>query len=332
MKFLRFLLVLLFLLVISSGAYAETFLPFGVDLNGDGTVDTGYNYEWTENGYGVVDLGSFSDVETAIGSGIFSGTKSGSFYELAAGTIHNGNSMTAMDQSTGVISFYELTYVMEATGTYTTDWSLDGTDVKTENHNFSFDSTSNVSITFYLDELTYPTHEDTAVLGTMNTADDLYAGADNGTEVATFSLSGGNGTLQIYSGQSGNNVDLFALSMTASDNGSIFYFEGDDQSWADYAELADLFIQIYIDTVNTAVLQEEYPDTYNGYVAEFLEAVDIVDGNYTDDEVEGGSGNYVVVSTGGHFYANIVPEPGTMFLLGFGLLGIAGIGRKKAKA
>jgi hypothetical protein len=153
-----------------------------------------------------------------------------------------------------------------------------------------------------------------------------FYGANNGTLVASWDLLSGGGTL-------GDNF-------TPVDNGTItsnfvgtyfapgyFFRPGDN---ADLS-LIPVYLTLGIATVNAGIFDDPNtglpisPVPFNAEVAQYLGlggpvAVDMDASDFFQD---------FYVANGGQFQMSVVPEPGTLILLGIGLVGLAGIGRKK---
>ncbi len=294
MKFLKLLLVLAFLLFSTSSAYAES---FGVNLDNDADLEiwTNGDDKLMEGGTGAVIL-----------------TSSDTFYEVAVGTISAflDNNVFPNNQSSDAYANNVLTYVLEGTG---------NVDITASEHSFDF---TDATISFYLT----PT----------STATDSYLLAESlatGDAIATFSLTSGSGTLQTTPGET-DGLDIFALDNADIDNDVFFFINSDGtlSDWADLNIVTSLFIEIWIDTKNMLITNEDDQDSLDETQAVFTElftavATGALDGATPDSTVD--DNMFIVRTQGGGVSASIVPEPGTMFLLGLGLIGFAGIGRRR---
>ncbi len=301
MKTFKFLSILFCLILFANSVYA---LSFGIDLDGDGDLDTdkysssGYIDEIDYSSYGVVDLliNSTSD-----------GEASGTFQELAAIIVSSDEFADDFDYE---LYFNEMTIIFEGSGTFTADY--DGTTLGDQEFTFT---TGTISI--YIDDY----ESDSSEFGTTSD-DDSFFGADDGSLVAVFELNDGSGSLQTTSGQK-DNVDIWGLSTSLE--AGFFFFEGMKDFEDVFNVLTSTYIQLYTNDTNEVLTDQGIISNLESELAEVME-----DGNYLN---MGGDGTTrIYVETEGSVEFSVVPEPSAMILLGFGLLGIAGIARKKISA
>ena len=135
-----------------------------------------------------------------------------------------------------------------------------------------------------------------------------YSGYDNGIKIAELVVTAGNGSLDVGGANKGNGSTFLTLEFV--DN-PLFYGIWFDENGNDLVQTyAGMSLLIgFVDTTQTDL--ESDPD---------------FDINNIDDTVT----EYTFNSAGnGGLEIAVVPEPGTMALLGLGLLGIAGITRKR---
>jgi len=288
----KIFLGILLSLFLCNFAYA---LPFSVDLDKDGTIDTiGENYvdALTYATVGAVDL-----TVTSVGVG----TASGTFLETSLIKVNPAN------WKGGGITSPEMTIVMEGSGNFTADYNNTTDAIGDQAFNFS---SGNISI--YIDD--WDTNGTTYYGQPGKTTDGSLYGANDGALVAQFNLNYGHGTLQSTPGQS-DNVDIWSLSTSVLNSGYLF-FEG-MKDFADVSNpLTGIFVQMYTNDTNHLLLDT---NIIGNMEAEFTE----------NSVMQGSKTKRIYVRSEGSAKFSVVPEPATMILLGLGLLSLAGISRKK---
>lgn len=272
------------------------------------------NWQFNPNGAdAAAGYGLFSPIDeiNILGTTLVNGTipdasGHGTFDQFGtfAATSFSNDGIPISGFDTGLGGGYELTFVMSNTsGTYQYDPNDDASELLFTNSTFEI----------YLD-----TSMDYGNAGNI-------AGAANGTLIAAFSLLSGSGEVDFdESGGAGGHTNLtfIATQMMA---GVWFTEDGTDMS-----TLASKDILITIVDTNNDVLgsgdhnavEDIWSDEYDGKDG-------LTSGDY-DDEL-GAKNPEFFLRSDGSVAMGMVPEPTTIMLFGFGLLGIAGISRKKIR-
>jgi hypothetical protein len=137
-------------------------------------------------------------------------------------------------------------------------------------------------------------------------------GANNGTMIGSFSVITGDGTVDTEGVPNGQITVLFESTSLAA--GYWFDSNGDDLSLTNPISFILGFA-----TTNASFVANPTPLVISEIAGDFA-------GVNAPPNTPPGD---LFVSTNGQYRLDVVPEPGTLILLGLGLVGLAGIGRKK---
>ncbi len=235
--------------------------------------------------------------------GVFAGDQVGTFTEVGTFNFTTYNSINLI-----IGTAYEINVILEAAG--------DIFDPAADDPFFTFTSGT---LRWYAEEVADAAAIDYA---TNNQTDSSFMGVDGGAavEFATFDLVSGGGTLSTNFSE----VDGFVTaSFVATNIENAYLFDG-------AIDMTDWVVGNTLITLGFA--HTTASNNYNngnivnpfGYeVGEYTGTTPVHDEDATDGF------QTIYADNQGNFEISVVPEPTTMLLFGFGLLGIAGIGRRK---
>lgn len=288
------LLLLLVILLFASNAWGFSYQNFTLDL-GDDTYEV--QQDLKVGGTSVI----FSD---------FNGTYTladqvGTFTETSTFQFNGYDSAAAQF----AIDDYDFTAVFEGEGNIFDD----GTDQW-----FEF---TGGTMTMYLQDY------DAGVNYNTGAEDGVFMGADDGTEIAVWNLTGGGGELTTLFAPTDGIITGYFYAYEIQPG--YFFQDGQDLSAWDL-ESGVLLTLGYAHVTTTDWTPPGYPDPFAQEVYEYL-AGGTYGTIYPNDTDPTGDGKLTLYEThGGSFELRVVPEPTTFMLFGIGLLSIAGIGRRKA--
>ena len=265
-------------------------------LDPDGGTQAGNDFEF--NNFQFVGQ---SIVENTFGS--FAGDQVGTFTEL--GTF-NFLTYDSIHPITGTA--YEINVIFEAAG--------DIFDPASDDPFFTFTSGT---LHWYAEE---NVDLDAIAFATDDQTDGSFMGVDGvaAVEFATFNLVSGGGTLSTDF----SNVDGFVTaSFVATNIENAYLFDGaiDMTDWVVGNTLITLGFAHTTASNNSN--NGDIVDPFGYEVGEYTGNVPVHDEDATDGLQS------IYADNQGNFEISVVPEPTTMLLFGFGLLGLAGIGRTK---
>jgi hypothetical protein len=148
---------------------------------------------------------------------------------------------------------------------------------------------------------------------TASDSDSSFYGANDGTPIATFDLVSGSGAILTDGLPNGT----FSINYEATNITAGYFFMPDGTT--DLSTLDPITLTMGFTTTNASAVG----NPTDGLVSELMDYAGLTDVPENDPPTD------FWLASGGQFRINVVPEPTTMILFGVGLLGIAGITRKK---
>lgn len=145
-----------------------------------------------------------------------------------------------------------------------------------------------------------------------NAGDDVIYGANNGTHIGSFNVKSGLGQVNptgIPNGQ-------LTISFESTFLQPGFWF---DSGINDLSDLDPISFLLGFSTTNASYVENPSPILVSELGNKFAGVADPAN-NPPDD---------LFISANGQYRLQVIPEPGTLILLGLGLLGITGYGRRK---
>lgn len=301
MKFLvRSLMVfLLFFGCYSNASAFNTMLNWNLDV-------TGTAGNWTDGNTSdvagdVIDIASQLNIQ-GFGYAENSGLDLTTNPQDLIGTFKNWGVLNATGTNDDNLNpNYEITAVYEFAG-----------DVNLGTETLSFTSGT---LKLYIDDLTNPDDNGDLLLDENYNAGltpNSIMGADDGTHVATFTLDYGTGVV----GENGTlDNDNFSIFYTATEMAANYFY---DENGVDLStKVGAGFLLGFSNTTGlTSAVADRIKDELGQFPGVNLPVIE-------------NPPHSTIISTNGQFELSVVPEPTTMLLFGFGLMGIAGITRKK---